>query len=128
MDKKCLKCGHVAAVDGGAIPLACEACGAIYAKVEAARSGSGAPPSSLLREPARQEPPATTARPAYACRKCGHMGYETGEFRASGGRWSSWFDFDTERFSFVACERCRYTEFYRVRLGQLGRVVDFLLS
>jgi predicted nucleic-acid-binding Zn-ribbon protein len=128
MDKKCLKCGHVTAIDGGAIPIACEACGAIYAKVEAARSSSVAAPSALRHEAPRQELPAAPARPAYSCRKCGHAGYEAGEFRASGGRWSSWFDFNTERFSFVACERCRYTEFYRVRLGQLGRVVDFLLS
>ena len=71
---------------------------------------------------------ATQTKLPFTCRRCGHGKYETGEIRTAGGLWSSWFDFDTQRFSFVACTKCQYTEFYRVRLGQLGRVVDFLLS
>ena len=38
MDKKCLKCGHVTPVDLGTEPVSCQSCGAVYAKVEAARS------------------------------------------------------------------------------------------
>lgn len=70
----------------------------------------------------------TEPKKLYACSQCGNKSYETGEIRASGGIWSSLFDFDTERFSFVACKACRHTNFYRTRLRNLSRVVDFLLS
>ena len=62
----------------------------------------------------------------YSCRKCGHAAYETGEIRASGGVWSSLFDLETERFSFVACAKCQYTEFYRTELSNLQKVLDLL--
>ena len=64
----------------------------------------------------------------YSCTKCGHSEYEVGEVRTSGGLWSSLFDFNTERFSYVACARCQYTDLYRARLGDLNKVVDFLMS
>lgn len=67
-------------------------------------------------------------RRPYACSKCGHGTFESGEIRTSGGVWSSLFDFETERFSYVACAKCLHTEFYRTRLGNLSRVVDFLLT
>ncbi|MCA3022993.1 MAG: zinc ribbon domain-containing protein [Alphaproteobacteria bacterium] len=64
----------------------------------------------------------------YACSKCGHGEYEAGEIRASGGGWSAIFDFETERLSYVACTNCQHTEFYRTRVGNLSRVVDFLMT
>lgn len=69
-----------------------------------------------------------TSSKAFACAKCGHNECEVGEIRTSGGPWSAIFDFNTERFSYVACARCSYTEFYKTRLRNLSRVVDFMLS
>lgn len=60
------------------------------------------------------------------CGKCGSLKRETGEFRASGGLLSAFFDFATERFNYVSCGSCGYTEFYNARLGTGSRVVDFL--
>lgn len=63
-----------------------------------------------------------------ACPKCSGTGRRTGEFRAAGGFLSTFFDFATERFRYVSCESCGYTEFYNARLGTGSRVVDFLGS
>jgi uncharacterized protein len=60
------------------------------------------------------------------CRKCRSIERKTGEFRASGGFLSSFFDFATERFTFVSCGQCGYTEFYNSKLGSGIRIVDFL--
>ena len=64
----------------------------------------------------------------YACVKRGCAEYRMGEIRASGGIFSSLFDFATERFSYVSCDQCRYTEFYQANLRELSRVVDFLMG
>ena len=60
------------------------------------------------------------------CKKCRSALRKTGEFRASGGLISSFFDFATERFTYVSCGGCGYTEFYNVKLGTGSRIVDFL--
>ena len=60
------------------------------------------------------------------CPKCSSMERKTGEFRASGGLLSAFFDFATERFTYVSCGKCGYTEFYNSRLGTGSRIVDFL--
>ncbi len=64
----------------------------------------------------------------YACPKCANARYSTGEIRTSGGLFSSLFDYDNQRFSYVSCSRCSYTEFYKTRVGNLAKVVDFLMS
>jgi predicted nucleic-acid-binding Zn-ribbon protein len=62
------------------------------------------------------------------CAKCRSTEHKSGEFRASGGLLSSFFDFATERFTYVSCVRCGYTEFYNARLGTGSRILDFLGS
>ena len=64
--------------------------------------------------------------PIKPCRKCSSTERKTGEFRASGGLISAFFDFATERFTFVSCRGCGYTEFYNKKLGTGGRIIDFL--
>jgi len=64
--------------------------------------------------------------PTKPCRKCRSTERKTGEFRASGGLISSFFDFATERFTYVSCGGCGYTEFYNQRLGTGSRIIDFL--
>lgn len=61
-----------------------------------------------------------------SCPKCGSTERKTGEFRASGGGLSAFFNFSTERFNYVSCGHCGYTELYNVRLGMGSRIIDFL--
>ena len=50
---------------------------------------------------------------AYKCAKCQHTGYETDEFRATGGNFAKIFDIQNKKFTTVSCKRCGYTEMYR---------------
>jgi predicted nucleic-acid-binding Zn-ribbon protein len=68
-------------------------------------------------------------RPAkYACAKCGATHKVTGEIRASGGFWSSFFDVSTRRFTYVSCGRCGHTELYNQSIGTGSKILDFLGS
>jgi predicted nucleic-acid-binding Zn-ribbon protein len=53
----------------------------------------------------------------YTCVKCGGSAAETGQIRTSGGALSAMFDVSSERFTYVSCARCGYTEFWRGELG-----------
>lgn len=64
----------------------------------------------------------------YQCVKCGGFSKETGELRAAGGALSSILDVSTNRFVFVSCTSCGYTEFYRADLGSATQVVDLLVG
>jgi predicted nucleic-acid-binding Zn-ribbon protein len=52
----------------------------------------------------------------------------TGEIRASGGFWSSFFDVSTRRFTYVSCGRCSHTELYNQSIGTGSKILDFLGS
>src|SRR6218665_42612 len=58
----------------------------------------------------------------YQCFKCAHDQYQTGETRNSGGILSSLFEVETEKFSFISCARCGYTEFYRHERSMLRTI------
>src|SRR5438128_7245725 len=60
----------------------------------------------------------------YACPKCSHTNWTTGEFRAAGGTASALFDVATVRFRSVSCQRCGFTEFYRSDLSAGNQLVD----
>ncbi|MBL4707972.1 MAG: zinc ribbon domain-containing protein [Flavobacteriales bacterium] len=61
----------------------------------------------------------------YTCPKCSNNSYQTGEMRATGGMLSKIFDVQTEKYTSVTCQRCSYTDFYKVKSSQLGNVFDF---
>lgn len=65
---------------------------------------------------------------AKVCPKCGSLGKEEGEFRASGGFWSSAFDYSNKRFRYLSCKKCGYTEFYNASLSGTAKFFDFLAS
>lgn len=65
---------------------------------------------------------------SWQCPKCGGGQRETGELRAHGGFWSSAFDVSTRRFSYIACQQCGYTEFYKADLTASSKVFDFLVG
>ena len=62
----------------------------------------------------------------WKCPKCECTGKETGQIRASGGFWSSFFDVSTRRFDHVTCKRCGYTEFYKANISGAAKIFDFL--
>lgn len=63
----------------------------------------------------------------YQCFKCSHNRFESGEIRASSGMLSSMFELEGERFVFISCQNCRYTEFYRGDKSSVSSVLDFLV-
>ena len=64
----------------------------------------------------------------FTCPKCGNTQCEIGEMRAAGGFWSQIFDVQGQKFSSVACTRCRYTEFYKADSSKLGNIFDFITN
>jgi hypothetical protein len=64
----------------------------------------------------------------FKCVKCGHHDYETGEMRATGGTFSKIFDVQNKKFSYIACARCKYTEFYKASTGALSNIFDFFTN
>lgn len=50
--------------------------------------------------------------------------FDVGETRNSGGILSSVFEVETEKFSFIACARCGFTEFYRCDRNVLRAIFD----
>ena len=65
---------------------------------------------------------------SYSCPKCHHNRCRLGEIRASGGFASAVFEIQTERFSYVSCARCRYTEFFACEASALGMVFDYFVG
>lgn len=63
--RKCLKCGHQTPYEG-ASPTACEACGAVYHKVEEALRGGPASRPAPSRAPPPRPPQYTNATKAFA--------------------------------------------------------------
>ncbi len=47
----------------------------------------------------------------WACPKCAHAEFETGEMRAAGSGLASMFDYEDRKFASVTCTPCAYTEF-----------------
>ena len=64
----------------------------------------------------------------YTCPKCNNKKYKIAELRASGGRLSSIFDLETEKYTSITCERCTYTEFYKAKSSDLTNVFDFFVT
>lgn len=64
----------------------------------------------------------------YSCPKCRNTTYLKGEMRATGGILSKIFDVQSKKFSYVSCERCTYTEFYKSKSSALGNVFDFFTN
>lgn len=92
---------------------------AVYGSVP---SGPEAPPPPKI-----EDVPLPLKKP-YCCSKCGHNIGRVGELRGSGGFVSAVFEVQTERFSYIACGRCSYTEFYQCEASALGMLFDFLVG
>lgn len=61
----------------------------------------------------------------WTCPKCGNKEYDTSKFSATKGMLSKLVDVQTEKFTTVTCERCQYTEIYRLDSSLIGKAFDF---
>jgi len=64
----------------------------------------------------------------YTCPKCKNRSYEIGQMRATGGILSKIFDVQTEKYTSVTCEKCKYTEFYKASTRALSNIFDFFTN
>ncbi|MFA6808214.1 MAG: zinc ribbon domain-containing protein [Eubacteriales bacterium] len=64
----------------------------------------------------------------WVCPKCNNTEYETGQFAATGGGLSKFFDIQNKKFSTVTCTRCKYTEIYKAETSKLGNIFDFFTN
>ena len=62
----------------------------------------------------------------YTCPKCGNKQYETGEMWTIGSIWTRLFEFHNRRFTFVTCQKCWYTELFKVSKKNIGEVYNNL--
>ena len=64
----------------------------------------------------------------YTCSKCRNRTYTIGEMRATGGILSKIFDVQTQKYTSVTCERCKYTEFYKTSTKAISNIFDFFTN
>ena len=57
--------------------------------------------------------------------KCGNKDFDVGQFAATGGGLSKFFNIQNKKFATMTCTRCQYTEIYRTGTSTLSNVLDF---
>ena len=62
----------------------------------------------------------------YTCPKCGNKQYEIGEIWTIGSLWTRIFEFYNRRFTYITCQRCKYTELYKILQKSIGEVFNNL--
>jgi predicted nucleic-acid-binding Zn-ribbon protein len=62
------------------------------------------------------------------CPKCQNREFETGQFAATGGGFTKFFNIQNKKFTTVTCTRCKYTEIYKAETSTLGNVLDFFTN
>lgn len=62
----------------------------------------------------------------YTCPKCGNKQYEIGEMWTIGSIWTRMFEVHNRRFTYITCQKCRYTELFKVSMKNIGEVFNFL--
>ena len=61
----------------------------------------------------------------WQCLKCGNKQFEAGQFAATGGGASKFFNIQNKKFATVTCTSCKYTEIYKTDTSTLSNVLDF---
>ncbi len=61
----------------------------------------------------------------WQCPKCGNQEFEAGQFAATGGGVSRYFNIQNKKFATVTCKQCKYTEIYKTDTSTLSNVLDF---
>lgn len=62
----------------------------------------------------------------YKCPKCGHTYYETSDFRAVSGLIGRMMNFQSEKFTTVTCQLCKFTELYKSDERGLADLFDLM--
>jgi predicted nucleic-acid-binding Zn-ribbon protein len=62
----------------------------------------------------------------YKCPKCGHSQYTIGEMWAAGTILVKILGFENRRFTYISCNMCRFTEFYKIPRKKLGEIMNFV--
>ena len=62
----------------------------------------------------------------YTCPKCGNKQYEIGEMWTIGSFWTRMFEYHNRRFTYVSCNKCRFTEFFKIPKKSIGEVFNIL--
>jgi uncharacterized protein len=62
----------------------------------------------------------------YTCPKCGNKQYEVGEIWTIGSIWTRMFEFHNRRFTYVSCQKCRFTELYKTPQKRISEVYNNL--
>lgn len=60
-----------------------------------------------------------------SCPKCNHDSFEVGQFAATGGGFTKFFNIQNKKFTTVSCRQCGYTEIYKTETSTLENVLDF---
>ena len=63
---------------------------------------------------------------SYSCIKCHGTEYESGELRTSGSGISRIFNLQNQKYSTVSCNKCGYTELYKMDGSGFGNIIDLL--
>ncbi len=64
----------------------------------------------------------------YRCPKCGNRRYEVDEIRTTGSFLTKILNIQNKRFATVTCNKCMYTEIFKVESSKLGNVFDFFTN
>ena len=62
----------------------------------------------------------------YKCPKCGQTRYTVGEIWTAGTILVKILGFENRRFTYISCEMCHFTEFYKIPKKKLGEVLNFV--
>jgi uncharacterized protein len=61
----------------------------------------------------------------YTCPKCGSKQYEIGEMWIYGNFWTKAFQLNSQRFTHITCQHCRYTEIYKIPKKKIAELLNF---
>ena len=64
----------------------------------------------------------------YTCPKCNNKSYTVAQMRATGGIWSKIFDVQTQKYTSVTCDNCKYTEFYKATTRAISNLFDLFTN
>ncbi len=61
----------------------------------------------------------------YSCPKCGNKQYEIGEIWTVGSFWTRIIEVHNRKFTYLSCQKCKYTELYKVRQKDISGLINF---
>ena len=81
-----------------------------------------------LQIPLREELKSREPTIDYSCMKCSHTDCTEDQIRVSGGRLSSIFGIETNKYRVVVCDHCKFSEVYQGKVGVGDQIMDFFVG